>query len=135
MNKTDPHTSLRHSRQREAILALLHSTESHPTADWIYQECKKRFPNLSLGTVYRNLALLVEQGLVLRIQAGSTFDRYEARVTPHYHLVCRGCGTIIDFEMPRDCHLESRAALETDFRIEGHQVEFYGLCRRCQERD
>ena len=132
MNNHSSHTSLRHSRQRDEILALLRTTTSHPTADWIYQEMKKEFPHLSLGTVYRNLALLVEQGLVRKLESGSTFDRFEARLEPHYHLICSRCRVISDFDMPGYQEINERAARMTDFKIQGHKIEFFGLCSTCR---
>ena len=86
----------RQSKQRNRILELLRSTDRHPTADWLYQQLKNEFPYLSLGTVYRNLGTLIEQGLVKKIHFGSTFDRFEAKTQPHYHLICESCGNIID---------------------------------------
>lgn len=70
----------RTSPQRERILELLKHTDIHPTVDWVYSKLKKEFPKLSLGTVYRNLRILVEQGLVQRIPSGSTFDRYDGNM-------------------------------------------------------
>jgi Fur family transcriptional regulator, peroxide stress response regulator len=132
MKTMSPNTALRHSRQREEILSLLRSTDFHPTADWIYQEMKKGFPHLSLGTVYRNLAILADQGLVKKIHSGSTFDRFEARVEPHYHLICSRCRTISDLDMPIYQEINDRAGRMTDFQIQGHRIEFYGLCSACR---
>jgi len=122
----------RNSRQRARLLALLQSTDSHPTADWLYSQLKPEFPSLSLGTVYRNLSILIDQGVVKKISAGSTFDRFEARIIPHYHLICQHCGTIADFEMPIYREINDRAARMTDFNILGHKIEFYGLCSACR---
>ena len=99
----------RQSRQRSRILELLRSTASHPTADWLYEQLKNEFPRLSLGTVYRNLSLLAEQGLVKKIRFGSTFDRFEANIQPHYHLICESCEKIFDFDMPVYEDLNSQA--------------------------
>ena len=119
------------SRQRERILELLRSTGRHPTADWIYDQLKKEFPNLSMGTVYRNLNILLEQRLVRKIDFGSTFDRFDANVMQHYHFVCEGCGAIIDLELPIDASLNGRVNAATPFRAHSHRIEFYGLCDRC----
>jgi len=131
--RTGPRQKIsRHSRQRERILELLRSTSSHPTADWLYEKLKKEFPRLSLGTVYRNLALLTDQGAVKKIQFGSTFDRFEARVEPHYHLICDNCKNIIDLEMKPLTDLTEKAnRLSKDFAIHSHRVDFYGLCAHC----
>lgn len=121
----------RRSRQRERILELLRSTGRHPTADWIYEQLKKEFPNLSMGTVYRNLNVLLEQKLVRKIDFGSTFDRFDANVGQHYHFVCERCGAIIDLELPFDDSLNGRVNAATPFKARSHRIEFYGLCDRC----
>jgi Fur family transcriptional regulator, peroxide stress response regulator len=121
----------RHSRQRTRILELLKSTTIHPTADWLYEQLKKEFPKLSLGTVYRNLAVLTDQALVTKIHFGSTFDRFEAQMEPHYHLVCKNCGSILDFYMPIYDEINSKAQELTEFNIQYHRIDFYGLCKNC----
>ena len=123
----------RYSRQRERILEVLRSTESHPTATWLYDTIKSEFPRLSLGTVYRNLAILVDQGLVQKIDAGSTFDRFEAKTEPHYHLICRKCGKIEDFEKHFFPEIDEEIRKSTDFDIEGHRIDFFGTCSECRQ--
>ena len=120
------------SRQREWILELLQSTGSHPTADWVYSEAKKEFPNLSMGTVYRNLAVLMDQGLVNKIDFGSTFDRFDANTGQHYHFVCEQCGAIVDLELPMDQTLNERVNRATPFTAQRHRIEFYGTCDQCK---
>jgi Fur family peroxide stress response transcriptional regulator len=120
------------SRQRERILELLHSTGAHPTADWLYDRLKGEFPNLSMGTVYRNLNILVEQGLANRIDFGSTFDRFDARVDPHYHFICEKCGAIVDLPLPIDATLNRKVDESTPFKVNRHRIEFYGTCDRCR---
>ena len=122
----------RYSRQRERILEVLRSTESHPTATWLYDKLKPEFPRLSLGTVYRNLAILIEQGLAQKIDAGSTFDRFEAKTEPHYHLICRKCGKIEDFEKHFFPEIDEEIRQSTDFDIEGHRIDFFGTCSECR---
>lgn len=126
--------TLRRSKQRDRILELLQSTTIHPTADWIYEQLKKEFPYLSLGTVYRNLSLLYEQGVIKKIQSGSTFDRFEAKVQPHYHLVCEKCGSVQDFEMSIYEELNLKARQLTDFSIREHKIEFFGICSKCKTK-
>jgi len=123
----------RRSRQRERLLELLRSTGEHPTADWLYSKLKGEFPNLSLGTVYRNLTVLAEQGLVKKIDFGSSFDRYEAKHAPHYHFVCESCGSISDLDLPVDESLNERVNAETQFHARRHRIEFYGLCEKCRK--
>ncbi len=119
------------SKQRERILELLQATGIHPTADWIYNEMKREFPNLSMGTVYRNLTILTEQGLIGKIDFGSTFDRFDANIGPHYHFICEQCGAIVDLEMPVETALDEKVAGETPFTVHRHRIEFYGLCDKC----
>ena len=129
--ETDNGRGYRQSRQRQRILQLLRSTDRHPTADWLYEQLKKEFPHLSLGTIYRNLTVLVKQGLVEKIHHGSTFDRFEAKADRHYHLICERCGAILDFEMPIYDELNEKAKRLTRFQVQYHRIEFYGICTKC----
>lgn len=124
----------RYSRQRERLLEVLRATTSHPTATWLYDTIKSEFPRLSLGTVYRNLAILVDQGLIQKIDAGSTFDRFEAKTEPHYHLICRKCGKISDFEEHFFPEIDDEIRQSIDFDIEGHRIDFFGTCSDCRQK-
>jgi len=123
----------RRSRQRESILELLKSTKTHPTASWIYDKLKIEFPRLSLGTVYRNLNILTQQGLINKIDCGSTFDRYEARNHPHYHFICEQCGSIFDLNTPVMKNLNNRVSELENITIKRHMIEFFGLCEKCKK--
>jgi Fur family transcriptional regulator, peroxide stress response regulator len=127
--------SYRSSRQRQRLLELLRDTDIHPTASWLYDRLKKEFPSLSLGTVYRNLTILMEQGLVKKIDAGSTFDRFEAKTTPHYHLICKKCGKILDFEQRFFPEINEEIGRSTDFEIESHCIDFFGTCSDCRTKN
>ena len=122
----------RKSRQREEILNILQGSNTHPTANWIYDQLKKDNPKLSLGTVYRNLSVLVEQELVDRIDFGSTFDRYEARKASHYHFVCERCGEVSDLDMPIMNELNSLVEKTIGLKTNDHRLEFFGICKKCQ---
>ena len=124
----------RKSQQRDRILQILQKTNSHPTADWIYSKLKEEIPDLSLGTVYRNLKVLMEQGHIQKLPFGSTFDRFEAKIAPHYHLVCEKCGTVIDFEMPEYLDINQKAEKMSSFKISRHRIDFFGLCENCQKK-
>jgi len=87
-----------------------------------------------MGTVYRNLTILAEQGLVKKIEFGSTFDRFDANVGPHYHFICDRCGSIIDLELPIDEELNERVVKTTPFTALRHKIEFYGICDSCAEK-
>ena len=82
---------LKYSRQREAIKEYLHNTKEHPTADKVYVNIRKEYPNISLGTVYRNLNLLVEHGEILKLSCTDGSDRFDGNPVPHYHFVCNKC--------------------------------------------
>jgi Fur family peroxide stress response transcriptional regulator len=125
----------RRSRQRERILELLRSTDSHPTADWVYGRLKDEIPGLSMGTVYRNLKVLEEEGYIRKLPFGSTHDRFDANTAPHYHLVCERCGSIEDFEMPLYAGLNENAERISRFKITYHRIDFFGLCANCQHAD
>jgi len=124
---------MRKTRQREAILRVLRDTTSHPAADWIYSEVRKDIPNISLGTVYRNLRLLQECGEVLGIDLGSTSTRFNGNSANHYHFRCERCGGIFDIDEPLDEEINKRIARRTGFKISGHWLEFHGLCKECQK--
>ncbi len=112
-------------------MSLLRNTGSHPTADWIYDQLKGEFRSLSMGTVYRNLNILIEEGAVRRIEFASTFARFDANVEPHYHFVCERCGAIRDLPLPIDDALNDRVNAATSFVARRHRIEFYGLCDSC----
>lgn len=125
--------NIRNSKQRTRILELLRSTGSHPTATWLYDKLKNEFPNLSLGTVYRNLIILIEQGLINKIDFGSTFDRYDANIERHYHFICEKCDLITDISMPVMDELDKKVISNTGFKVKRHRIEFYGLCHNCKK--
>ena len=122
----------KYSRQREAILAYLHSTTSHPTADMVYTVVREQYPNISLGTVYRNLNQLAEQGVILRLTNLDGCDHYDGTTTPHYHFLCRECKQISDLNMVDSLeHICTLASVNFGGKIEGHITSFHGVCPNC----
>jgi Fur family peroxide stress response transcriptional regulator len=121
----------RRSKLRNRILEILRETGSHPHADWVYDKLKKEYPRLSLGSVYRNLSILTEQGMIRKIDFGSSFDRFDANTTDHYHFICENCGSIIDLKLPIDKTLEDRVNQRTNFKTKNHKIQFYGICENC----
>ena len=89
---------VKYSRQREGILRNLQSRRDHPTADMIYDSVRKEYPNISLGTVYRNLTFLTETGQIIKISTQMGADRYDGFIKPHNHFICRECGMVEDME-------------------------------------
>ncbi|MDA3948815.1 MAG: transcriptional repressor [Spirochaeta sp.] len=125
---------IRKSKQRNRILEVLQSSRNHVTANWIYDELRPEFPSVSLGNVYRNLNILVDQGLVNRLGFGSNVDLYEAVREPHYHFVCDRCGAVEDVRVPEDLQhrVESRISRDYGHVVTSKSVEFHGICRACR---
>jgi len=122
---------IRRTKQREVILDVLRSTRSHPTADWVYQEVRKEMPNVSLGTIYRNLKTLTEMGQALELSYGSTYSRFDGNPENHYHFVCEECGQVTDLDLPVQKQLEEDVSDMIDGQVSYHRLEFYGVCRDC----
>ncbi len=125
--------AVKYSRQRESIKRYLMGTKAHPTADMVYQGVREEYPNISLGTVYRNLNFLVEQGEALRLTCGDGSEHYDGNPEPHYHLMCNQCGRVLDLEMPSLEHINTLAAAHFDGTVEGHSVLFFGACPECHK--
>ncbi len=125
--------ALKYSRQRESIKHYLMSTKEHPTADTVYIHVKKDFPNISLGTVYRNLNLLTDIGEAVKISTPDGGDRFDARVEPHNHFLCTKCGRLLDLDL--DMHsieeVNRLAAEKFDGIITFSSTLFYGECSDC----
>jgi Fe2+ or Zn2+ uptake regulation protein len=120
----------RKSKQKQAILGVIKGTRSHPSAGWIYEQVKKEIPNISLGTIYRNLRLLEKDGEILELET-SNQGRFDGITRDHYHFKCDRCGRIFDMDMPVDEAMNERAARETGFDVFRHRLEFSGLCKDC----
>lgn len=123
---------LKYSRQREAIKNFLADRYDHPTAETVYLGIKEEFPNISLGTVYRNLALLAEIGDIQKITTGVGPDRFDGRPEPHYHFMCTCCGGVSDLQVEGLEHINVLAAQGFDGEIAGHVTYFYGRCPECK---
>src|SRR5690242_17638759 len=133
--ETKPQTlkvATRQTRQRDLVFRLVASTSGHPTADWIYAEARKFLPNVSLGTIYRNLQVLEREGRVRAIDSWGKPTRYDADLSDHYHFVCLGCGSISD--LPKAANGDARVAplvAGEGFLVTGHTLEFRGYCPGC----
>ncbi|HHX24298.1 MAG: Fur family transcriptional regulator [Tepidanaerobacteraceae bacterium] len=126
---------IRKTKQRDLILKTLRSTTCHPTADWIYEKVKREMPNISLGTVYRNLGMLKELGEIIELDYGSKQSRYDGNPQNHYHFVCVECEKVIDVKSCEvDKQLEKCVAIENDVEVLYHRTEFYGLCEDCKNK-
>ena len=126
-------TKTRMTKQRKTILKVLKNTDSHPTADSIYEEVKKEIPNISLGTVYRNLNLLADKGKITVINYANDQSHYDGNTENHYHFRCNDCGNVFDVELNLiDKKINTKVENNTDFIVDNHRLEFYGLCPSCQ---
>lgn len=123
---------MKYSRQREALLTLLKSTHSHPTADWLYQELKKDFPNISLGTVYRNLGVLSENGDIAALNIKSDKEHFDGLTHEHYHFVCNKCGFVSDINLPVPSDWDKSIERQIGAQVDRHSFVFYGTCSKCR---
>lgn len=124
-------TAMKRSRQRDAIVAFLKTRKDHPTADVVYQEIRTIIPNISLGTVYRNLAQLSERGDILRLPCDGKIDHFDADIRPHYHFICNQCGCVKDIELPYADNMDEHAGSSFDGVITKHNLLFEGYCKDC----
>ena len=125
--------TLKYSRQRESIKHFLESTNGHPTADAVYMHVKKDFPNISLGTVYRNLNLLVDIGEATKVTTPDGGDRFDGRMEPHNHFLCKSCGRLLDLDFNMITIDEVNKLMGEDFDgvITSSSTLFYGECGDC----
>lgn len=124
---------LKNSKQRDAIKSFLMTRYDHPTAETVYLNVKKDFPNISLGTVYRNLSLLSEIGEIQKLSTGIGPDRFDGNPAPHYHFICNQCGSVLDLDVTGLDHINVLASQNFDGKIEGHLIYFYGKCPDCKK--
>lgn len=124
--------ALKYSRQREAIKSFLMTRKDHPTADVVYHSLRADFPNISLGTVYRNLTLLADLGEIARLRLGDGVDHFDADTSRHYHFICSECGSVLDLHTEFPDSFDSLHGTSVDGnRIDGHAVYFQGICHCC----
>lgn len=121
----------KHSRQRDALIKILQSTDTHPTAEWVYEELKKEIPNVSLATVYRNLKHMIELGLARELYTDNS-SRFDANMSEHYHFVCKNCHKLIDI-FPDEENTEINKIKDMGYEIDRYDLSIYGLCADCKE--
>jgi len=129
-----PTSMTRLTTQRQIILEELSKVRTHPTASELYDMVRKRLPRIGLGTVYRNLELMAESGMILKIEVGGTQKRFDATTDDHYHIRCSACGKVDDIDVPVIKELATQAANTSSYLILGHHVEFTGVCNACQKQ-
>ena len=122
----------KHFRKRDAILTCLRQTTVHPSAEWIFTQLKPDIPDLSMGTVYRNLTLFKEQGVIASVGTVKGVERFDGNTEPHVHFVCTECGSVLDLgtiSVPEE--LKRKAATETGGQVGTCQLSFTGICMEC----
>lgn len=121
--------AIRKSKKREAIYALLCASKSHPSAEWIYAQLKPEMPDLSLGTVYRNIAMFKQDGTAITVANVNGLERFDGNTEPHAHFICKSCGKVEDLmEQPLpDYPL-------VDGVVEDCQLIFHGICSLCKAK-
>lgn len=125
---------IRITPQRIAIIEFLATTNEHPTAEDIYRAIEKDFPGMSVATIYNNLRLFTEIGMIKEMSYGDASSHFDFHTEPHYHAICRKCGKIVDFYYPGLEDVEMAASVLTGFKVDGHRLEVYGLCPDCKKK-
>jgi Fur family peroxide stress response transcriptional regulator len=122
----------KHSKKRDAILECVRSTATHPSAEWVYAQLKPQIPDLSLGTVYRNLAMFKEEGLIGTMGVVAGNERFERNTEPHTHFICNHCSAVIDVEgLEPPMHLGSTIGCGI---ADACILTFTGTCSACAEK-
>jgi Fur family peroxide stress response transcriptional regulator len=115
-----------------AIVKILAKSEGHPSVEDIYDQIKENFPTMSLATVYRNIVLIKSLGEVLELGFPDGSNRYDGnKPIPHPHVICIKCKKIVDPDLDSLDEMTKEVALETDFKILNHRLDFFGICRNC----
>lgn len=126
-------SGVRITPQRHAVLEYLMQSMKHPTADEIYKALEDKFPNMSVATVYNNLRVFLDIGLVRELTYGDSSSRFDCNTSDHYHIICDECGKIVDFHYPSLNEVEQLAEQVTGFDVTNHRMEVYGTCEDCQQ--
>ena len=127
--------SPKHFRKRDAILQCVKSTDTHPSADWVYAQLRQEREDISLATVYRNLSLFKQQGTIASVGTVNGVERFDGNTQPHVHFICGRCASVIDLhQMAIPDSLCRQAAVHAGGAVEGCQVSFTGLCSRCHRK-
>ncbi|MBQ9114541.1 MAG: transcriptional repressor [Clostridia bacterium] len=123
---------MRNTAQRDTVLKVVEASCDHPSAETIYTRCREIMPEISLGTVYRNLKVLVELGKIREVSILNAGDRYDKTVGLHAHFRCKRCGCVLDVPANDLETLEKGVESKTGFQIDGTEVLFVGVCDKCR---
>ncbi len=124
----------RNTKQREIILKEIKKLYSHPTAEEIFEIVKKKFPEIGLATVYRNLDYLVRTGQIKQLNSILGAKRYDGCVDKHCHLICKECNTIIDLFDVKNIQIQSKELEKLDFDFDPFSAEMFGICKNCKNK-
>ncbi len=125
----------RHTVQKTLTYQAVCELSDHPTAEEIYMKVRELHPSISLGTVYRNLNVLCEEGLLLNIKLPDSADRYDHNVHFHSHITCKHCGAVCDISLPYDKCIDDSASKQTEFTEIHHNMIFQGICPECKVKN
>ncbi len=123
----------KHSKQRDALIEILQSTDTHPTAEWVYEKMREKFPNVSLATVYRNLKHMIEMGIARELYTDNS-SRFDANMTDHYHFMCKKCGQLFDI-FPNGENAELKKLIDCGYSVERYDLSIYGICSGCKKAE
>ena len=125
----------RFSAQRQAVFEAVCSTRSHPTADWVYGEVRRKIPKVSLGTVYRNLADLKSEGNIIGFTDSAGVEHFDAATLPHLHFQCTECGSVVDsprmFTFPENSDITDELGAD----VSGALFLYFGKCSNCKNKN
>lgn len=121
---------MRYSKQREAVYQAVKNTKCHPDAEWVYRQVREVIPDISLGTVYRNLRQLADAKLLLTLETEKKALHFDADLSPHMHFICGECGSITDLFLPSAL---KGAVEDMGFTVENEKTVLYGVCARCKQ--
>lgn len=128
-------TQSRNTVQRKLIFDIVKNRNDHPSADDIYDEARMTDPHISRGTIYRNLKLLSEKGLIRRVHMLDGIDRFDCRTDEHFHFLCKRCGKTIDIDMPPSMDTYADIVLPEGAEVYDRWIILSGLCSDCREKD
>ena len=124
----------KHFRKRDAILNCVRCTTTHPGAEWVFEHVRQEVPDISLATVYRNLSLFKDQGLITSLGTVKGVERFDGNTEPHVHFICTGCGCIVDLpqiSVPEE--LNAAVSRDSGGRVDSCQLTFTGICGECRK--
>jgi Fur family peroxide stress response transcriptional regulator len=122
----------KYARKGSAVYSALAATKLHPSADTLYRDLQKVYPNISRTTVYANLTKLREEGSVICVGVVDGRERYDANTRPHPHFICEQCGTVLDVKgLPEPPSLDRQAEVTNPIKVSYHELIFRGLCGEC----